>query len=325
MLLPLAFQSIAQDIHWSQYNDNPIFQNPGNSGKFKGDYRFYANYRDQWRSVTKPFSTISISADTRFSENPKFGLGLMVFSDQAGDGAFKTIEVQAAPSYQFKISPDSTHTLRAGFQLGMNYRQVNMSKFSFDAQFDGIQFDESLSTNESFQNDRKTNISIGTGVVYEWFQNDRKRISAGVAVFNVNRPNQGFYGTKVLRDPRLNLFAKGQFKVDFDWDILPSFQMNFQGKYKEIVLGSTARYILIDRLGEYRAIYFGAFFRNKDAGYLSVGVDYQNWYTGVSYDLNFSKLVPASKARGGVEVSIRYILTRFKPKSQIHRICPDYI
>jgi hypothetical protein len=46
---------------------------------------------------------------------------------------------------------------------------------------------------------------------------------------------------------------------------LPTFQLNFQGKYKEIILGASARYILIDRLGEYRAVYFGAFYRNKDA------------------------------------------------------------
>jgi type IX secretion system PorP/SprF family membrane protein len=325
MLLPFAFQSMAQDIHWSQYNDNPIFQNPGNSGKFKGDYRFYGNYRDQWRSVTKPFSTISFSADTRFSAYPKFGLGLILFNDQAGDGNFRTTEVQVSPSYQIKITSDSTHTIRAGLQVGMNQRQVNMSKFSFDSQFDGIEYNGSLPTNESFQSDRNTNVSVGTGLVYEWFKNDRQRISGGIALLNINRPNQGFYGTKVLRDRRLNVFVKGQFKVDFDWDILPSIQLNFQGKYKEIVLGSTARYIMIDRLGEYRALYFGAFYRNKDAGYLSLGMDYQNWFAGVSYDLTFSKLVPASKVRGGVEVSVRYILTQFKPKKQIHRICPDYI
>ncbi len=325
MLLLVIFQSKAQDIHWSQFNDNPIFQNPGNSGRFKGDYRFHGNYRDQWRSVTKPFSTLSFSADTRFEKYPKIGLGLLFFNDQAGDGTFRTIEVQASPSYQIKLTSDSTHTVRAGLQIGMNYRQVNMSKFSFDSQFDGIQYNGALATNESFQSDRNTNLSVGTGIVYEWYQNERKRISGGVALFNINKPNNGFYGVEILRDRRLNVFAKAQFKIDFDWDILPTIQLNFQGKYKEIVMGSTARYIMVDRLGEYRALYFGAFYRNKDAGYVSVGMDYQNWYAGVSYDLNFSKLVPASKVRGGIELSVRYILTRFKPKSVIHRICPDYI
>ncbi len=320
-----AFSILAQDIHWSQFNDNPIFQNPANSGRFKGDYRIHGNYRDQWRSVTVPFSTFSFSGDTKFAFMPKFGLGALFFHDQAGDGKFKTVEFQISPSYQFKLTSDSVHTLRAGLQLGMNHRQVNMDKFSFDAQFDGTIYNPSLPTNETFQNQKNTNFSLGTGLVYEWFKGERKRISGGLALFNLNKPNQGFYGQTVQRDMRVNLFAKGQFEINYDWDLLPTFQLNFQGKYKEIILGSSARYILIDRLGEYRAVYFGAFYRNKDAGYLSAGMDYQNWYAGLSYDVNFSKLTPASNVRGGIELSVRYIITRFKPKKVLHRVCPDYI
>lgn len=324
-LLLLVFHVNAQDIHWSQFNDNPIFQNPGNSGRFKGDYRFHANYRDQWRSVSVPFSTFSLSADTRFAKIPQLGLGALFFHDQAGDGKFRTVELQVSPSYQFKLTGDSVHTLRAGVQLGMNHRQVNMDKFSFDAQFDGTVYNPSLPTNEAYQNDRRTNFSAGAGVVYEWYQGPRKRVSGGAALFNINAPDNGFYGEKIPRDRRINLFAKGQFELNYDWDILPTIMFNAQGKYKEIIMGSTVRYILIDRLGEYRAIYFGAFYRNRDAGYVSVGLDYQNWYAGLSYDLNFSKLLPASNARGGIEVSLRYIMTRFKPKKVLHRVCPDYI
>lgn len=315
----------AQDIHWSQYNDNPVFQNPGNSGRFQGDYRLHANYRDQWRSVTVPFRTLSFSGDMKFRERPEIGLGALFFSDVAGDGKFRTVELQIAPSYQFKLTPDSTHTLRFGIQAGLNHRQVNFAGFSFDAQFNGTYYDPSLGTNELYQQAKNTNISVGTGAVYEYYVHPRRKISGGIAFFNLNRPNQGFYGDKIQRDIRMNLFAKAQYKLNYDWDILPSLMVQLQGKYKEIIFGSTARYILLDRLGEYRAVYFGAFFRNRDAGYVSAGLDYQNWYAGVSYDLNFSKLVPASNARGGLEVSLRYILTSFKPKKVIHRVCPDYI
>ncbi len=320
-----AFSTFAQDIHWSQFNDNPIFQNPANSGRFKGDYRIHGNYRDQWRSVTVPFSTFSFSGDTKFAKIPQLGLGALFFHDQAGDGKFKTIELQISPSYQINLTNDSVHTLRAGLQIGMNHRQVNMDKFSFDAQFDGTIYNPSLPTNEIFQNQKNTNFSLGTGLVYEWFKSERKRISGGLALFNLNKPNQGFFGQTVQRDMRLNLFAKGQFEINYDWDLLPTFQLNFQGKYKEIILGSSARYILIDRLGEYRAVYFGAFYRNKDAGYLTAGMDYQNWFAGISYDINFSKLTPASNVRGGIELSVRYIITRFKPKKVLHRVCPDFI
>jgi hypothetical protein len=55
------------------------------------------------------------------------------------------------------------------------------------------------------------------------------------------------------------------------------------------------------------------------------GYDYKDFFVGVSYDINFSKLVPASNGRGGLEIAVRYIIRTFKPKKIIHRVCPDYI
>src|SRR5690606_3863044 len=73
------------------------------------------------------------------------------------------------------------------------------------------------------------------------------------------------------------------------------------------------------------ALYGGLFYRNKDAAFLSAGMDYNAWFVGISYDMNFSKLVPASRVRGGLEIAVRYIIHRFKPKKISHRICPVYI
>ena len=327
-LLLIAFTIVdvkAQDIHWSQFNDNQIFQNPGNAGNFKGDYRIISNYRNQWKSVTTPFRTLSFSGDTHFEKNKKIGLGVLFFNDVAGDGKFRTIEFQTNFSYLIKLSSDSTHTFRPGINIGINHRQVNWDQFSFDNQYNGVTYDASLPTFENYQNQKNTNVSIGLGGVYEYFINNHKKITGGIGIYNLNRPNQGFFSEKVKRDIRTSIFAKGTYQLNYDWDLMPSISIQLQGKYKEIILGSTAKYTLIDKLGEYRAVYVGAFFRNRDAGYVSVGLDYQNWFVGLSYDINVSKLVPASNLRGGVELAARYIINRFKPKKIIHRVCPDYI
>jgi len=315
----------AQDIHWSQFNDNPIFQNPANSGRFVGSYRFIANYRNQWQSVTVPFSTFSFSADTRIQKVRNLSLGILLFHDVEGDGKLRTVEFQVAPSYTLKLSSDSVNTLRFGLQLGLNHRQVVTNNFHWDSQFNGLQYDASLPSNEEFQNLKKTNFSTGVGVVYEWAINPRKRVATGIGFFNINAPNQGFLGEVIHRDRRLNVFAQGQFAVADDWDVLPTFQLNFQGKYNEVIFGANARYILQNRLEKYLAIYFGAYFRNRDAGYLSVGCDYKDWFLGISYDLNFSKLVPASRVRGGFELAARYILNISRPKNILYRVCPDFI
>lgn len=314
-----------QDIHWSQFNDNPISQNPANTGQFDGDIRFIGNYRDQWRSVTVPFNTVSVSADARASFDKNLGFGLLMFHDVVGDGKFRTMEAQLNMSYLLKLTADSMHSIRPGFNVGLNHRQFNSDQFYFDSQFDGTQFNPALSTNENFKSERQSNFSLGIGAIYQYYRNDRFNFTGGISVFNLNKPDQSFLGAVVERDVRTNIFAKGIYKLNYDWDLVPGIQFNMQGTYRELLIGSSVKYTLVNRLGEYRAFYAGAFYRNRDAAYLSVGMDYQDWFVGVSYDINFSTLVPASRLRGGLEIAVRYIMHRFKPKKIVHRICPDYI
>ena len=325
LLLTLSFESFSQDIHWSQFNANPIFQNPANVGHFKGDYRFIGNYRDQWRSVTTPFTTLAISADSRIAKYQNVGYGINFFHDVAGDGKFRTVEVQGNLSYHLRLTPDSIHNVRLGMNFGLNHRQFNIDQFYFDNQYNGVTYDPSLATGETFQTAKRTNMSIGVGASYQYYINERFNFTGGIGAFNLNRPHQGFFKNDIRREIRLSAFVRGIYKLNYDFDLVPGVNLNFQGKYKEIVLGSSVKYTLVNRLGEYKAVYAGLWWRNRDAAFVSVGMDYQSWFVGLSYDVNFSKLVPASNARGGIEIAVRYILHRFKPKKIVHRICPDYI
>lgn len=319
--LALINNTYGQDIHWSQFNDNQLFQNPGNAGHFDGDYRFIGNYRDQWRSVTVPFSTFSLSADAHIKN---LGLGLQLFNDQAGDGKFRTTEVHAAFSYLIKFKKDAQHMFRPGITIGMNQRQVDWNAFSFDSQYNGYVFNPSAPSNENFQNSRKTNPTIGLGLIHEWRKNERFKISSGLGLFNINQANQGFYDEIVKRDQRWNLFSKITIPVANKWDIIPSISYTQQGIYRELNFGANAKYYL-GNSNIHQALYFGVWNRSKDASFVSLGYDYSNLFIGVSYDINYSQLVPASNLRGGVEISIRYIIHRFKPKQILHRVCPDFI
>lgn len=316
---------VAQDIHWSQFNDNPVFQNPGNAGHFDGDVRFVGNFRDQWRAVSVPYQTLSVSADGKPYNYRNLGVGGLFFHDVTGDGRLRTIELQGNISYLLKLTKDSTHTIRPGINVGMNHRQVNWEGFKFGNQYNGQYYDGNLPTNELYQHDKKTNFSFGVGAVYNYYIKKRQFLQVSGALFNINRPNQGFFDEKITRDMRTNIAIKYQHPLGQDWDIIPSVQMSFQGVYREIIVGTSAKYTLVNRLSKYRALYAGLWYRTVDAAYITVGMDYQQWFVGLSYDMNFSTLTKASRARGGFEVAVRYILFRFKPKKEVHRICPDYI
>jgi type IX secretion system PorP/SprF family membrane protein len=254
-----------------------------------------------------------------------FGLGLLLFHDQAGDGKFRTVEAQLNLAYQFNLTKDSTNLLRFGLNSGLNHRQLNWDKLYFDNQYNGYIFDPTLPTNENYQSDRKSNLNIGIGLMYEWRRNNRFKVLSGLGSYNLNQPNQGFYNDVVKRDIRLTSFVKGTFMLNQKWDMIPSVQYSHQGIYREFIAGSSFKYYLNVSPQKYQAIYFGAWNRGVDASFLSLGFDYNDLFVGVSYDVNYSKLVPASRYRGGYEFAVRYIIRTFKPKKILHRVCPDYI
>jgi len=324
IVLMANFIGYGQDIHWSQFNDNPIFQNPANTGEFNGDTRFIGNFRDQWRSVSVPFQTFNVCVDRK---SKHFNYGLLMFHDQAGDGKLKTIEAMVTLSKTFKLTDDSLHILTGGINLGINHRQVNTDAFYFDSQYNGYIFNPLLPTNEIFQTDRKTNANIGLGAQYGWNISSRHYLKIGLSAFNLNQPNQGFYQDVIKRDLRWVWQVKYSQPLNARWDILPSLQYSKQGTYDEVMLGSSVRYYLpgSDRNYIHKALLAGVWSRARDAQILSVGCEYKDWFVGLSYDINTSKLVPASKARGGFEIAVRYIMYRFKPKRIDHRVCPDFI
>ena len=108
--------------------------------------------------------------------------------------------------------------------------------------------------------------------------------------------------------------------------VIFTFWFDFhQGVYKELIIGGSGKYHLTRKKDIYSALYGGLWWRNKDAACLSFGYDYKDLFVGISYDINFSKLVPASQLRGGIEFAVRYVIRKFNPKRIIHRVCPDYI
>jgi type IX secretion system PorP/SprF family membrane protein len=250
-----------------------------------------------------------------------------MFHDQAGDGKLKTIEAMVTLSKTFKITSDSLHIITGGINLGINHRQVNTDAFYFDSQYNGYIFNPLLPTNETFQTDRKTNANLGIGAQYGLNISSRHYLKIGLSAFNLNQPNQGFYQDVIKRDLRWVWQVKYSQALNARWDILPSLQYSKQGTYDEVMLGSSIRYYLPGSNRNYihKALLAGVWSRARDAQILSVGCEYKDWFVGLSYDINTSKLVPASKARGGFEIAVRYIMYRFKPKRIEHRVCPDFI
>ena len=130
---------------------NPIYLNPALTGDFDGTMRFTGNQRSQWRSVSRPYNTIGISAESREEFIlPSMYHAVNLFHDVAGDGNYRTTEFNLTTSYRFYLDNDSTHAITPALQLGVNHRNIDFSKLNFDNQFNGYYYDPTLPTGELF-------------------------------------------------------------------------------------------------------------------------------------------------------------------------------
>ncbi len=325
-LFIFAQESSAQDIHFSQFMSSPMNINPALTGNFDGSYRFIGNGRRQWSSVTIPYQTFGISADANnFLRLKNFGTGISIYQDKTGDSHFSTLQFNISASYRIKLNKDSTHFITLGVQSGLTSRRIDYSNLTYDNQYNGFIYDPTIPSTENFQNAGKVYPNLNPGINYRYILKPRTEVSLGFSVYNITKPKQSFYGNDfIVLDPRYNINIAGKIKLSEKFDLLPSALVMSQGTFREITFGTSLKYILKPTPNHYRAVYIGGWLRAKDAAFVSIGMDYQKLYIGLSYDINYSNLRPASNLRGGMEFAVIYIFDRL-PKKLKYKICPEYI
>lgn len=326
----------AQDIHFSQFNTAPLNINPANTGQFDGRYRFMANQRTQWRSVTVPYSTFGLAADMSSlqysikSEEGKqikkvenLGLGFVFVNDKTGDSHFQTTVFNLAGSYKFQISEHDV--IVPGILTGLTLRKIDYSELNYDNQWNGYFFDPSVSPGEFFNRDSYTNFNFQVGLLWthDW---TNKKLNTGFGLYHLNIPGQSFFEEQSIRlDPRINFHSTMLIELNSTWSVEPSLLLMKQGKYSEFDLGGLGYYRLPSAPFENHQLFGGFFFRTKDAGFLVAGVQYDAWRGGISYDFNLSNLRPASHGRGGFEFSLMYIIDWPPSVTNFKKYCPDFM
>jgi type IX secretion system PorP/SprF family membrane protein len=319
----------AQDIHFSQFNFSPLNQNPANTNLFNGDYRFIGNYKNQWPTVPVRYNTVSISAEMNFitlKNNDRFGGGILLFYDKAGDSRFTGLSTDISLSYIKALGKNAHHFISLGAQFGLMNRSFDYAHLNFDNQWNGDQFDPNAPINESFARTRFTVFDFGAGIAYKYQKTERTNFTVGLGVMHINSPKQSFYSASdVVLSPRYTLHTRAQVQISKRLDIVPEFMFQRQQTKQEFDMGAHIKYYLQIKSAHTVALNLGAYGRVVDAGWLMAGVDYDNLQVNLSYDINFSKLTAASRYNGGIEVSVIYILAKVKKINKPGAICPAFL
>ena len=282
------------------------------TGYFKGDYRISANFRQQWWSVGAPFTTNTISYDTKLMqtkihENDILAVGVMGLYDQSMSGGFKNVNVSATLAYHKALDVDGTNSIAAGFQFTYASRSLNLADLNFATQFNGSGFDTNIPSNETFGTSRRSYLDINTGMLYT-YKTENTEFYLGGSIYHLTTPNVSFLKSEEFGLPvRFTIHSGSRFKIGGNGDelFIGGLYMN-QADAAEKAFGIAYGY----SLSEEATIYAGSWYRVKDAIMPYLGLNYNSLQVGLSYDIVNSSLKKASPKNGSFELSLNLLIKK---------------
>lgn len=320
LVLFCASVSQAQDIHLTQWMHSPLNLNPGETGRFDGDYRIVGNFRSQWGAImSKQFRTFGLSYDQNFNMfGQDLSAGLVFTNDRASIGNLSQNRLIFSAGYN-KLYKGNYFS--GGIQAGMLHKGINPDEYTYPAQWDnelGGFNNQGFSNNENFAqtNDYSMDLNIGFG----WARqvNEKFFPEIGIAFFHINTPKESFLNSEEQFAMRQVFNAKLNYKINDKYVIAPNIMYMFQNQAQDMVYGAIGKMKIQPNKTRISEVFAGLSFRdgfnrNYDAANLILGAQREEWQVGVSYDINISNLSSVTHYRGAFELSVIYIAQSSEP------------
>lgn len=324
--LLLSLGLTAQDQHFTQFYNSPLTLNPALTGAIEGTYRFSINYRDQGRSLVEvPFNTVSAAIDMRLGldsrkrvRDDKAGIGMVFFSDRSAFANFYTNYIGLSGAFHKALDKQQNQFLSIGFQGGVGQRNVNYDNFRFDDQFDGSS-NYDLPTGEVLPLNNFSYADLAVGLNYVYAPAGQFAIYLGGSMYHILEPEVGFYtAAEVPGSSRLyrkySLHAGFRIPITSEIALLPRALGYLQGPHMAFNAGSNIRFAM--GTGGQTALHLGGWGRltnnelaptTLDAMVGMVGIEYNSFLFGFSYDAKLLSIAAGGRSQGALEFSITYL------------------
>jgi len=308
----------AQDPNFSQFFVSPLTLNPALTGKFNGDFRVAGNYRDQWPAISKAFITSTASFDlpilrSKISDLDTWGVGILAMTDKTANGILSTNLISLSTAYHKGLDEDGLHQLGVGFQVTYNTKRLDGTKLNFEDELD--QFGGWTIPSGEPINDQSLSLDyfdVSTGLLYNGSTDGYNNFYFGASAYHLNKPKASFTGEIFYTlNPRYTFHAGGAIPLaDKSRTIYLSALYSSQAGANNIVVGGAAGFNLNNDEENPSNFYAGMWtrFNNvNDAVIPYIGLEFNGFRIGASYDVNISSLKTASQSRGGLEISLIFI------------------
>lgn len=313
VLIAVSLSATAQDAQFSQFYANPLYLNPAFAGSARCP-RATMNYRNQWPGFQsaegKTFVTISSSYDQNFKAL-NGGLGLMVLHDRAGAGTLNTTNVNLMYSYQIPVN--RKFSIRTGFQATYLQKNVDWNSLTFGDMIDprrGFVY----TTQEVPITEGVKTVDFSAGILA--FSD---KYFGGVAVHHLTQPNESLTEASPASPLPRKYTIHGGAMLPFGgrhnrWTLSPNILYQRQGEFQQFNVGLYA--VKAPFVG-------GLWFRGSDAVIALMGIQYNGFKVGYSYDLTVSQLTNRSGGAHEISLGLQF---ECKTKTKKYRdlICPSF-
>ena len=312
LFLIAASNLFAQDPTFTQFYSNPVYLNPALAGS-SGCPRVALNYRNEWPQLTGNYVTYAAAYDSYF-KNISGGVGLIALHDVQGQGTIQTSMIGASYSNYLKVS--RKFRLMFGAQAAYYQKYLDWSKLTFGDMIDPRRGFIYQTGDVPRGNGRHGFFDVSAGIV-----GFSKNFYFGAAFHHLNRPDESM----ILGQSKLPIKITGHLGANIKLGqrgryssttfLSPNIIYQNQNGFQQLNIGAYLKY---------ESFTIGAWYRNKDAFIMTVGINTDNYRIGYSYDLTVSKLGNGVSG-GSHEVSLGINLKCKKPARDFRRIsCPSF-
>lgn len=295
----------AQDPVFSQFYASPIQINPAFAGNTFNPF-ISLQYRNQWPAL-KAYVTYAATYSQSVSDL-NIGTGILLMSDNAGNGIFKTNQVSGFFSYDLNLGND-VHT-KIGVEAGYIQSRLNWDKLVFLDQLDPRYGPKDASGNQNLSGEQRPDnlskglLDLGAGVLAY-----NNTYYAGLSVKHLTSPDASLLSKNnnlfVGLPSRITAQLGAQYSLGDSRNgglfVSPNLMFVKQGEFYQLNGGA---YVGIDE------IFFGGWYRhagkNTDAIIGLVGFQKDIFKIGYSYDFTLSDLSGQSGGSHEISVTINF-------------------
>jgi len=301
MCLSIVNCVVGQDPNFSQFYNNPVYYNPGMTAIGKG-YTYRANARNLWAPVPGRFNTFSAAFEGEVLN--KVGIGVMGFSDVAGEGLLRT--TGGSLSYSYRPIETKNFMMQFGVLAGLLNKSIDWSRLTFSDQYDEIHGNVNASQFIAPNNNSiiYPDFSAGTAIRFNSqrskSQSNYKRMMAtmGFSFHHLNQPKDAFIlETNYLP---LKFVAHSNFNILIGNNIYsPGFIFEKQNLFQTFTVGMSLTN---------KPITLGAWFRNRT--YLMSAKSYDSFIFSAGINLPMR-----NETNMRITYSVDFTLSRLRTSS----------